>query len=257
MSLSGGSLRADFGVIADARARQRRRRWLVVLLVALAAGSAGALLSRGTDAPRVGAASVQRLAKGGAVQASCVLTRPSPDRPDQAWLQTLAVLRHPPTPTDQLPGPISAHLFAHAIRLAQSVDGVRYYVMPHYWPRCAPRQPIEVVTLVARARLTGHRTTAVGFNAFTVTELRKDGLFGARFSRLQPQTSALFGIVPDGVASVTLRYGTARTSVTARVINNVVVFPQPPRTGPIGAFGWKTMTWRARDGRVIKTLHRP
>jgi len=64
------------------------------------------------------------------------------------------------------------------------------------------------------------------------------------------QAALIAGIVPDGVASITVRY----PSVTIRtaVVNNVVVASIPHPGGPL----WRPLavTWRAADGRAIKTF---
>jgi hypothetical protein len=79
----------------------------------------------------------------------------------------------------------------------------------------------------------------------TASELRHWGLIA--FDR-----SA--GIVPNGVATVTLHYpasngGPARTS-TAKVIGNVFVTNLCPRAGGFSA----SMTWRSGDGTIIKSI---
>jgi hypothetical protein len=69
--------------------------------------------------------------------------------------------------------------------------------------------------------------------------------------------------VPDGVAAVTLHYPAGRVggysrkmapaaTVTAIPVNNIVVVTVP-RGGGNGD-SWTTMTWRAANGTIIKTI---
>jgi len=80
-------------------------------------------------------------------------------------------------------------------------------------------------------------------------------------------TEKVSGIVPEGVAKVTLLYGHLRgfpVSVTVRVVHNVYAAfvpypaPVPPKeaSGP-GSFsppGPRKILWRSHTGRVLKTL---
>ena len=71
-------------------------------------------------------------------------------------------------------------------------------------------------------------------------------------------------IVPDGVATVALRYPAGRASgyspkisppftvITAPVNNEVVV--RVPRSGGSGSILVPTMIWRAANGHIIRTF---
>jgi hypothetical protein len=255
--VTAAPLPSELGVIEDARKRQRRHRLAALAIFAvLAAIVCRSLLGGGIAPERSGVASSHRLSTAGPVTAACVLTRPSPDLPDRALLGALAVLRRPPAATDQPPRSITAHLFAHSVRLARVVNGSRYFVVPHYWPRCAPQKPIDVVSVYATFTLANGRTAGGGFGALSADELRTGGDFGARTSRTDPASDALFGLVPDGVTKVSLQYPTG-PPVIASAINNVVVFTHLPRQatsgpGPAPLFFGGKMTWLAANGHIIK-----
>jgi hypothetical protein len=57
------------------------------------------------------------------------------------------------------------------------------------------------------------------------------------------------GVVPDGVASVTL--GFPKASVTARVVDNVFVVREPRGDNPP-----PRIVWRSANGTVMKTIPR-
>jgi hypothetical protein len=68
----------------------------------------------------------------------------------------------------------------------------------------------------------------------------------------------LAGIVPDGVATITLHYPAANRdparTVTASVINNVVVFEVPPHTAHQDFP--RNVVWRTADGHAINQTTR-
>lgn len=78
-----------------------------------------------------------------------------------------------------------------------------------------------------------------------------------------PDTSFVDGVVPDGVASVTLHYdagplgGYSRkqapaANITTKPVNNVIIAIVPRATGNALP---STITWRAANGKIIKTIH--
>lgn len=74
---------------------------------------------------------------------------------------------------------------------------------------------------------------------------------GRVYSPVAAKSGLLFrGVVPDGVASVTLRYGRLAT-VTAAVVGNVFA-SRYPRGVPTTVV--PQITWHAADGRVLKTI---
>ena len=93
--------------------------------------------------------------------------------------------------------------------------------------------------------------------AGTTTELERSGLTGAAVPL--GATTIVSGIVPDGVATVTLHYPPAAHAgkvapaftVTEHPIKNVFVASLPR---PFGVSSPDRVTWRTRNGRVIKTI---
>ena len=98
----------------------------------------------------------------------------------------------------------------------------------------------------------------------TAAEIEKGlGLgFGGAATGLGPNTSFVAGVVPDGVASVTLHYlagplggystkHVPAANITTKPVNNVIVAIVPRPTGNAQP---STMTWRAANGTIIKTL---
>ncbi len=87
--------------------------------------------------------------------------------------------------------------------------------------------------------------------------LARTGMLGGGGS---PAGIVMDGIVPDGVATVTLRFPATRhagrhvpaLNATGRVVNNVFVIPVPT---PFERGGWPVAAvWRSTSGRVIKTV---
>jgi hypothetical protein len=85
-----------------------------------------------------------------------------------------------------------------------------------------------------------------------------------------PRSSLVAGLVPDGVASVTLelpphvshgrtvfheRYPHPYTA-TATVVENVIFFPDVPRDPAVAAQS-STMIWRGPSGRVLRVIRQP
>jgi hypothetical protein len=250
------------GVIKDARARQRRQRSgaaSVALAVAallvyfLAGGDGGAPTLRGWHGRSVAPPSAVP-----ATTVGCRLARlPSSTTnasPAPALLATLSVLRRPAGPTDTLAPwayvSYDQEVFVKYIRLARSVDGRAYWVIPAIIARCRPQKPVEGLTFrVADGGKDG--LGGVANVGETVGRLREYGDFLAVGSTLQ-------GLVPDGVAEVTLHYpaapGRPQVTLSQRVIDNVVLFIGVPRPAPVGRGA--SMSWIGAGGRVIKTLNR-
>jgi hypothetical protein len=105
-----------------------------------------------------------------------------------------------------------------------------------------------------------------GIDAYsaTTTHFERRGAISQAGSRSGTST-VLSGVVPDGVASVTLHFPArfagahpaAPLSVTARAVENVYVV-RVPRSFVPQAFGGTppdSITWRAANGTVIRTVH--
>ena len=86
-----------------------------------------------------------------------------------------------------------------------------------------------------------------GSGAASAATIEKQGMLGAT-------DSDVFGVVPSGVAKVTLEWGGKRRPVTTDVINNVFVVSTP---GAAAEFPPPKMIWRAANGRAIKTVAEP
>jgi hypothetical protein len=143
------------------------------------------------------------------------------------------------TPTVQL----AARTLAQRRSTAQSAEG------------------IAVVVVAPSHDATGPRVDAY---SATTTQFQQSGAISQ--AGLQSGSSTvLSGVVPDGVASVTLhfpaRFGGAHPAppltVTAIAVENVFVV-RVPRSFIAQAFGGTTpdsIKWRAADGTVIRTIH--
>jgi hypothetical protein len=79
-----------------------------------------------------------------------------------------------------------------------------------------------------------------------------------------PDTASVEGVVPDGVASVTLHYDAGPASayghthapaanITTKPVNNAIVVTVPRNVGNATP---QTIIWRAANGRIIKTITR-
>jgi hypothetical protein len=218
--------------------------------------------------------------------------------PGQALLSTLGVLGRPATAADRLPrgaGPImgpGVSVYAGATRRAARIGGTSYYLVPIRqdlaggFPsaRCftlqkaaldkavptlpaALRTPVReieaAVIAYVNAQAAKHPTDAV----CEVTAQRNGGGFSCSHTTAEIQhglypdddNGVFNGIVPDGVASVTVSFREARDprfrSVTTAVHGNVYAAP----TGYSGALkpGSATVVWRAADGRVLRTYSEP
>jgi hypothetical protein len=264
----------DAGVIEEARARQRRHRLAGAALLAgavggivLGAGGGGgvshprsAALRAGRSPSRTGRLSTSSCAsgKGGALQGA----------PNKSLLSILGVLRRPARAADAgsgiaAQGFISA-VFVHYIRLARVVAGSPYYIYPAIVGGCGTgERPHEGIVELAKNVDLGHGIvggTGGGGATAAAIEQGKDAGSGPPGS----STSATITvIVPDGVASVTLRYPAGHASgyspkisppftINATPVDNLLVV-RVPRSNPLRK---GTMIWRAANGHVIRTIDR-
>lgn len=214
---------------------------------------------------------------------------------DPALLSVLAVLREPRAKADELPRGLRgksnpAARFTAYIRFARSSAGVSYYLVPTasgsriglgLSPRCLPAiasalhaeaskipASVRAATLALTARaIRQERETAARQAGDQVCLLfaghaLSGGTCGANASDIRQwglvsMLGPVSGVVPDGVATVTLSYrayeGNPAVTVTAKVVNNVFVTtitrPRATRGVP------PTMVWRSASGGVLKTLH--
>jgi hypothetical protein len=227
------------------------------------------------------------------------LARPSVihGSPNRALTSILGVLRRPSTPADRLSArevlgsPVQ--VYAGAARRALRVHGVAYYVIParedpaagQPSARCfavqrtaldallpkipaslrAPTRVLQAQLIAVDRRLISerpydmictatrsHNSGSVGCGD-TAAQVRRSG------TGLQENGATFSGVVPDGVASVTLRFpasaGHPATSVTGPVTSNVFAVPSGRQAD--GARDEPTVIWRARDGQVLRTITQP
>jgi hypothetical protein len=262
----------DAGVIEEARARQRHHRGMAaagviaagviaVLLLGFAGGGGGshpgsAAVPAGRLPSKTARSSPAACGQGGALQGA----------PSRSLLSILGVLRRPATAADAGSG-IAARgfisgVFVHYIRLARVVDGSSYYVYPGIVGGCGTGEPPhQGIMELARNVNLGHGLiggTGGGGATAAAIEQGKDASSGPPGSAT---SSTITMVVPDGVATVTLRYPAGRASgyspkispaftITTAPVGNLVVVTLP-RSNPLQQ---GTIIWRSANGRVIKTL---
>jgi hypothetical protein len=269
----------DAGVIEEARARQRRHRrgagGAFVAAVALAAILLGFAGGHGGSHP--GSASAQaRRSPARTAHLSPALCGSGKGKslqgaPSKSLLSILSVLRRPASAADGGSG-IAARgvvqgVFVNYIRRARVVAGSSYYIYPAILGGCgtgeAPHQGIN--DLATHVNLGAGIIGGSGEGGATATQIEQGQAVGT--GPPGSSTSATITmIVPDGVASVTLRYPAGRASgyskkisppftTTTTPVNNQVVVSVPRSAGG-GPIRKPTMIWRTASGRVIKTFHR-
>jgi hypothetical protein len=180
--------------------------------------------------------------------------------PGKALLSRLAVLRRPQTAEDQLPpGPnapepplLGEGIYVNYIRHAATVDGAGYYLVPVQRALRAGGCPAAEEVLLVRTE-----PGSVSSSGVTARGLLEGKDVGTRWFAGH---STVYGIVPDGVARVTIRYvGPGRhrlINVNARPVNNVFFVPVPAAVaGSALPVVPSAVVWRSRKGRVMKTIH--
>lgn len=218
--------------------------------------------------------------------------------PGSALLATIGVLRRPETTGDALPhGALSGgrgeQVYAGATRRALVADGTSYYVVPERSDpaaaapssRCLALQAAALRRALPQIPASLRAQTAALQAAFiaterqlaargpedvicVVTQSRNAGSSGcgATVAQIRSGTSpddqqgTFSAVVPDGVATVTLQFPSARgrpaRSVTATVHGNVYAVRVAgessgrPTTSPVAI-------WRSAQGRVIRTVTQP
>jgi hypothetical protein len=200
----------------------------------------------------------------------------------------LGVLRRPATAADRPPptrGNLTEGAYLPLFRRARTVDGATYYIWPEVWPirgaaalhnRCvaAERAALRRERLPINLRSAALRDAATFFAApvlypgiclgavhvrvppphlvgrffnfsecgATAAEIEQGGILGSG-------AGAVTAVVPDGVASVTLRYKDGR-AFTQRIVGNVLAIHVAPERGSF----YQAAIWRAADGSLIKTF---
>jgi hypothetical protein len=270
----------DAGVIEEARARQRRQRGAaaagILVTGALAAILLGWAGGSGGSHPGIAAGAAGRVPAKGArrAPASCAPSREGgalQGAPSKSLLSILGVLRRPATAADDASGIVARGVvqgvFVHYIRLARVVAGSPYYIYPGIIGGCGTRErPHQgIMELATHVNLGAGLIGGSGGGGASATQIEQGNDVGT--GPPGSSTSATITmIVPDGVASVTLRYPAGRASgysrkisppftVTTAAINNAVVVTVPRSAGG-GPIWVPTMIWRAPDGNVIKTFRK-
>lgn len=199
--------------------------------------------------------------------------------PPHGLVTRMAVLRRPQRHDDKPPVRLSLFPFRllaidYTRKLGEGPDGESYYLVPGSvgFPR-TPRRCLRHLSPHQRRveqrirRQARRRERVIGLGMFEVSNSPRGGTGGggccsdahALVSNRTTQTSGVSGhstvtgLVPDGVASVTLRWhrGPERN---AAVANNFWV-TSVPRSAP-RAFPTTTI-WRGADGHLVKSFREP
>jgi hypothetical protein len=267
------SRQPDSGVIEEARRRQRRHRLAAAAatIAAIAVGVAAWLTAGGGDgsrpvgAHRYGAPSAAAGSRHESAGCAAVYGRGLDGKPEPSLLSILGVLRRPATPVDSLPAGVGGigDVFVRYVRRTRVLDGSSYYLYPAL-QGCRPgHQAIDTATTHVDL---GHGILGGVGSGDTSTRQIETGQAASTGPPGSDTSATITMIVPDGVASVTLRYPAGRASgysprisppftVTTAVVGNevVVTVPRSAGGGPI----WKpTMIWRGARGRIRRVFHR-
>lgn len=200
--------------------------------------------------------------------------------PSRGLLSILGVLRRPTTPADKLgqwflndPHNEIGGVYVNYVRLARRADGNNFYIVPvsagGFRPvpeRCYGEEAAalarEQMSAASRAQilqyLAWERSQDVPHEdgiCFAEVSPRGGASIGCgsqlsaieRHGTLTGDGVLMSGVVPDGVASVTLRF--PKASVTARAVDNVFVAREPRGDNPP-----PRIAWRSADGTIIKTI---
>jgi|GEM_PF-3314889 len=220
-----------------------------VVAVVTAAGAAGLVPARAAAAVAVCATPPPETASEGA--------------PGAGFLTILGALRHPQTAADALPPPLTPGgsallgegVYVKYVRLVRAVSGTSYYLVPvarpfrPLTPGCHGPEGMVLFT-VEPGGFEGHGGAA------TASQIEHGGLGGSRW--LPGGKGIEYGVVPDGVRKVTLRYAAKHglRSVTVTAVNNFYVVPVPVLgVGGLPGPSPTTVVWRSAKGSVLKTFH--
>jgi hypothetical protein len=210
--------------------------------------------------------------------------------PSGTLLSVVGVLRRPATGADRLPralqgGGDARGIYANYIRRARVTYGIAYYIVPaatlapaRILPaRCytemvaalhaqLPRIPARLrsptlalqAQLIAGARGLARRTAGGGVCLMFADARASGGECGASASEIEQRGlissfGPLAGVVPDGVATVTVYFpasnGLAARTATSDVVGNVFAVSISPSHR-----GQPAMVWRSAQGKILKTV---
>lgn len=213
--------------------------------------------------------------------------------PSRALLSILGVLRRPATAADRLPGALHHNasnakgIYVNYIRLARVTNGISYYIVPaisatpiltpsagcHAAMTAAlraelPRIPAPLraptvslqAQMIARQRKLAEQRAGEGICLMTNSVNANTGTCGATASEIKQSGMTgmpwpLSGVVPDGVAAVTIHYPASNRlpalTITTDVVGNVfatsITRNVPGDLSP-------TVIWRSADGNLLKTV---
>lgn len=212
--------------------------------------------------------------------------------PSGALRSALGVLRRPATAADRLPHSLQSAgdargIYVDYIRLARVKNGVSYYIVPAaslspgrmlpagcYAAMVAalraelPQIPVRLRAptlslqgkLIARQRRFAKQAAAGGICLMFNSPKVSGGACGATASEIKQRGmlssfGPLSGVVPDGVATVTIHYpasnGLAARTVASDIVGNV--FLTSIRRSNRGDLG-PAVIWRSAQGKIIKTV---
>jgi hypothetical protein len=278
----------DAGVIEDARARQRRHRGIAFAATIAAAAIVGIGLTfvgggrgphrqagSGHPTPSLVAARFRNVSG-----APCVWHPTTGGTPSRSLLSILGVFRSTTARVrplgeivQRLSDPLGDEVYANYVRLAGVFAGSPTYLYVEDATGCSTtslRPTNERRWLgdnVAIFRPGVHELGAVFGGAAAIEGAQWVWLGGPGIKGLASTSETVTLLVPDHVASVTIRYPTEAVepayhkhpgpivpalTINATPINNLVTFTVHHHAS--GAIGPVIMIWRAKNGGIIKTF---
>ncbi len=195
--------------------------------------------------------------------------------PPTTLTSILGVLQSPATPADKLPaealtGIVPAGysaLWLGSVRVLDTTGDKRYFLIPGvYNPPSLPQACVKLEPPNERRQAKGPqrepRGPVVTLEAYSVNESGgipytasaiQAGMANDFASGRPGPTTAFYGLLPDGVASVTVRVE-GGSPTTVPVANNFFLtqIPAPHANQPYTI----TQQWYAADGTLIKTVSR-
>ena len=264
----------DAGVIEEARARQRRHRSAAVAAVAIAAVLLAAFSDGGGGSHPLSASLPSGHPSSKAARlssASCLSAkgRALQGPPSRSLLSILGVLRRPATAADELGRTLQGtglvrDVFVHYIRRTRVVGASSYYIYPAILAGCGVQPSREgIMDLATHIDLGDGLIGGDGGGGSTAADIER-GHAASTGPPGSATSSTVTMIVPDGVATVTLRFPAGRASgyspkisppvtITTAVANNEVVVGVPRSAGG-GPIHQGTTIWRAANGHVIRAF---
>jgi hypothetical protein len=280
-------------VIEEARARQRREQRIgFVALVAAAAvvaaalafvGGGGSSVSHrhpGTATPALVAAQFRNVSG-----APCVWHPTISGTPSRSLLSILGVfersaglVNHVPSQLLPAPGMFGEELYARYVRRAGTFAGGPTYLYLFDDTGCDPSPAIGGSLRIERRWLGDdvgiyrpgiHEQGEINGGAAAIDSGQWVWLGGPGIKGLASTSETITLLVPDQVASVTIRYPTEAVepayhkhpgptvpalTINVKPINNVVTFNLHHHSS--AAMAPLTVTWRATSGVITKTFHR-